>query len=183
MGFVDGDMITYKTLLDILPEETTEKIAKLTDAILVHSNRQGMIFICGNGGSAANANHFAEDLCLNKSRGLKVVSLCSNTPWITAIANDIDYDYIFVEQLKSLASQNDLLITISGSANSPNIIKAIEWGNANGLTTFLMTGFYNGCAGKIAQNTINVPSISMGVIESLHLFIFHYILMGVNETK
>src|SRR6202521_5276096 len=113
-----------------------------------HAGR--FVFICGNGGSGANASRLCEDLakgtlrdCEHQKR-LKVLSLTDNTPAILAWGNDEGYDRIFVEQLKNLASPGDLLLAISGSGDSPNIIKAVAWANEHGLTTVGITGFAGG---------------------------------------
>ncbi|ADV61418.1 sugar isomerase (SIS) [Isosphaera pallida ATCC 43644] len=143
---------------------------------------RAMIFVIGNGGSGANASHLCEDLnkCTlrdfeNQSR-LRVLSLTDNTPGITAWANDEGYDRIFVEQLKTYASPGDVLIAISGSGNSPNILKAVEWANANGLTTFGMTGFSGGKLKTMAHKTIHVAIDDMGIAESIHQVVFHWVV-------
>jgi D-sedoheptulose 7-phosphate isomerase len=140
------------------------------------------VFLIGNGGSGSNASHICEDL--NKGtledfahqRRLKVLSLTDNTPAITAWGNDEGYDRIFVEQLKTYASPGDLLVAISGSGNSPNVLRAVEWANANGLTTVGLTGFGGGTLRKIAQHSLHVDVDDMGIAESLHLVAFHWII-------
>ena len=109
------------------------------------------VFICGNGGSGANASHFCEDLGKSsldprdfnndEMTRLKVLSLTDNTPYILAWGNDEGFERIFVEQLKNFASPGDMLISISGSGNSPNVLRAVEWANSHGLTTWGVTGF------------------------------------------
>src|SRR5262249_33649482 len=113
-----------------------------------HAGR--FVFIIGNGGSAANASHLCEDLAkctlrdFEAQKRLKVLSLTDNTAGIMAWANDEGYDRVFVEQLKNLASPGDLLLAISGSGNSPNVLKAVDWANRHGLTTVGLTGFAGG---------------------------------------
>ena len=109
------------------------------------------VFLCGNGGSGSNASHFCEDMGKgtilrqdfdnDAKKRLKILSLTDNTPYILAWANDEGFDRVFVEQLKNLASPGDLLIAISGSGNSPNILKAVEWANRHDITTAGCTGF------------------------------------------
>jgi len=140
------------------------------------------VFICGNGGSGANASHFCEDLAkctlrdFESQKRLKVLSLTDNTPGIMAWANDEGYERIFVEQLKNLATPGDLLLAISGSGNSPNILKAVTWANDHGLTTVGITGFSGGKLKTLARHNLHVPIDDMGIAESLHLVVFHWII-------
>src|SRR5207249_1604922 len=145
-----------------------------------HSGR--FVFIVGNGGSGANASHLCEDLAkctlrdFESQRRLRVLSLTDNTPWVMAVANDISYEAIFVEQLKNLASPGDLLVAISGSGNSPNILRAVEWANAHGLTTVGATGFGGGKLKTLAHHNLHVPLDDMGIVESIHLTAFHWVV-------
>ena len=124
-----------------------EKVSELIEAAYDDGR---FVFIIGNGGSGANASHLCEDLAkctlrdFENQKRLKVLSLTDNTAGIMAWANDEGYDRIFVEQLKNLASPGDLLLAISGSGNSPNILKAVSWANDHGLTTVGITGFSGG---------------------------------------
>ncbi len=145
------------------------------------------VFIIGNGGSGSTASHLCEDLAkctlrdFNGQRRLRVLSLTDNTPWVTAVANDINYESIFLEQLKNLASPGDLLLAISGSGNSPNILRAVEWANANGLETLGITGFDGGKLGKIAGHSLHVAVDDMGIVESCHLVVFHWMIDDLNR--
>ncbi len=145
------------------------------------------VFIIGNGGSGANASHLCEDLAkctlrdFENQRRLKVLSLTDNTPWLMAIANDISYERVFVEQLKNLASAGDLLLAISGSGNSPNILRAVEWANENGLTTVGITGFGGGTLKSLAQENLHAPVDDMGIAESVHLAVFHWVIDDLNR--
>lgn len=147
------------------------------------------VFICGNGGSGANASHFCEDLgksTLNPEDfnnddmpRLKVLSLTDNTPYILAWGNDEGFERIFVEQLKNFASPGDMLITISGSGNSPNVLRAVEWANSHQLTTWGVTGFDGGQLQQLANHNLHVDSDDMGLVESVHLVAFHWVLDDV----
>src|SRR3954452_4373718 len=123
------------------------ELEKLNDLIEAAYHAGRFVFICGNGGSGSNSSHLCEDLAkctlrdFEHQKRLKVLSLTDNTPAILAWGNDEGFDRIFVEQLKNLASPGDLLVAISGSGNSPNILKAVEWANREGLTTVGITGF------------------------------------------
>lgn len=145
-----------------------------------HSGR--FVFIIGNGGSGSNASHLCEDLAkctladFDNQKRLRVLSLTDNTAWIMAVANDINYEGIFVEQLKNLASPGDLLVAISGSGNSPNIMKAVEWANTHGMTTVGVTGFGGGKLKAQAHHNLHAPVHDMGVAESLHQVVFHWVI-------
>jgi D-sedoheptulose 7-phosphate isomerase len=141
-----------------------------------------LVFVIGNGGSGSNASHLCEDLakCTLKDfetqKRLRVLSLTDNTAWIMAVANDISYERIFVEQLKNLASPGDVLLAISGSGNSPNILSAVEWANEHGLTTIGITGFSGGKLKPVAHHNLHAPVHDMGIAESLHLVVFHWLV-------
>lgn len=156
-----------------------ENLSALLEAAY-HEGR--LVFICGNGGSGANASHLCEDLAkctlrdFETQKRLRILSLTDNTPWIMAVANDLSYDRIFVEQLKNLASPGDLLLAISGSGNSPNVLRAVEWANDNGLTTVGITGYSGGTLRTLAQHQFHVELDDMGTVESLHQIAFHWII-------
>ena len=140
------------------------------------------VFIIGNGGSGANASHLCEDLCkctlrdFENQKRLRVLSLTDNTAGIMAWANDEGYERIFVEQLKNLASPGDVLLAISGSGNSPNILRAVEWANHNGMTTLGITGFGGGKLKSLAHLNFHAGIDDMGIAETLHVVAFHYII-------
>jgi D-sedoheptulose 7-phosphate isomerase len=162
------------------------EVKSLADAIFDCYQRGRFVFIAGNGGSGSNASHFCEDLGkgslrredfdIDSKKRLRVISLTDNTPYILAWGNDEGFDRVFVEQLKNLASAGDLLIAISGSGNSPNILRAVDWANRNGLRTFGCTGFSGGKLRDLAQMGFHVPLDDMGLVESIHLTAFHWIV-------
>jgi len=161
----------------------------LADDIFAAYEAGRYVFICGNGGSGSNSSHFCEDLgkstldrkdFLNdEKRRLKVLSLTDNTPYILAWGNDEGFDRIFVEQLKNFASPGDVLIAISGSGNSPNILRAVEWANKHDLTTWGITGYTGGTLQTLGKKNLHVPLDDMGMVESIHLLAFHWILNDV----
>ena len=110
---------------------------------------------------------------------LKVLSLTDNTGWIMAVGNDLDYDQIFVQQLMNYGSQGDLVIAISGSGNSPNVLNAVEWANQQGLKTFGLTGYDGGRLKDLQQAGLHVDLDDMGMVESIHLCLFHWVLNDV----
>jgi D-sedoheptulose 7-phosphate isomerase len=158
------------------------QVEALADLIEERYHAGRFVFIAGNGGSGANASHLCEDLAkctlrdFDRQKRLKVLSLTDNTPWLMAVANDISYEAVFVEQLKNLASPGDLLLAISGSGNSPNILRAVEWANTNGLTTVGITGFGGGKLRTLAHRSLHVGVDDMGVAESIHLVAFHWLI-------
>jgi D-sedoheptulose 7-phosphate isomerase len=151
------------------------------------SNR--FVFIFGNGGSGTTASHMAEDLgksTLDEQelydesfKRLRVLSLTDNAGWLMAVGNDLSYDQIFVQQLMNYGSSQDLVIAISGSGNSPNVLKAIDWANRHGLVTFGLTGYDGGQLKQRAQHGVHVPLDDMGMVESIHLCLFHWVLNDV----
>lgn len=171
---------TYKrksiAALESIPEEAVARLIEL----LSRAREEGrQVFTCGNGGSAATASHLANDLGKGASYGrdlrFRVIALTDNIPWMTALANDTDYSQIFVEQLKNFARPGDLLIAISGSGNSPNVIEAVDWANEKGLDTVGMTGRPGGKLGQKAGLPIFIESEHMGHIEEGHFLLQHLV--------
>jgi D-sedoheptulose 7-phosphate isomerase len=162
------------------------EVKALADAIFECYRQRRTVFLCGNGGSGSNASHFCEDLGKGTLRRqdfdddhkhrLRVLSLTDNTPYILAWGNDEGFERVFVEQLKNLAEPGDLLIAISGSGNSPNVLGAVEWANRNGLATFGCTGFSGGRLRTLARQGLHVPLDDMGIVESIHLTAFHWVV-------
>jgi D-sedoheptulose 7-phosphate isomerase len=171
-----------RELLQVNPAE----VRLLADAIYECYQQGRFVFVCGNGGSGSNASHFCEDLGKgtlrredfdnDRKKRLRILSLTDNTPYILAWGNDEGFDRVFVEQLKNLASAGDLLIAISGSGNSPNVLRAVDWANRNGLKTFGCTGFKGGKLRELAHQGLHVPLDDMGIVESIHLTAFHWVV-------
>ena len=171
-----------KELMRIDPAE----VKTLAELVYDCYTRGAMVFVCGNGGSGSNASHFCEDIGKGSLRRqdfeddtkkrIRIISLTDNTPYILAWGNDEGFDRIFVEQLKNLAGPGDLLIAISGSGNSPNILKAVEWANAHGMKTVGCTGFTGGQLRSLAQHALHVPLDDMGIVETVHLAAFHWVV-------
>jgi D-sedoheptulose 7-phosphate isomerase len=156
--------------------------------ILEAYNNRKMIFIIGNGGSASNASHFAEDLSKgaitdqNVEKRIRAISLAENVPFITASANDTGYENIFVSQLITFANPGDYLIAISGSGNSKNIIKAVEYAKIRKINVIGVTGYDGGKLKELSDISVHVPLHEMCTIESLHSIIFHYITGHIREV-
>lgn len=135
------------------------------------------IFVCGNGGSASTASHFACDIVkgasFNRESRFRIMALTDSLPTITAYSNDVSYECVFAEQLKNFAQPGDVLIAISGSGNSPNVLRAIEYANSIGCKTIALTGRDGGKLGPLAQLEIRVREQHMGRIEDGHMIICH----------
>ncbi|MDC1416042.1 D-sedoheptulose-7-phosphate isomerase [Candidatus Pelagibacter bacterium nBUS_25] len=135
-------------------------------------NGDNKVFVCGNGGSAALADHFACDhqKILHETKKYRpfVISLVSNHALGTAISNDVNYKSIFSEQLKQMARKGDILIVISASGKSQNVIEAIKWAKKNKMISISLTGFNGGQAKKISQLNLHIQSKNYGVIEANH---------------
>lgn len=162
------------------------EVRGLADSIYEAFQNEQFVFIFGNGGSATLASHLAEDLgkgCLPEpdllaetTRRVKVMSLTDNVGWLTAVGNDLGYEQIFLQQLINYARPGDLAIAISGSGNSPNVIKAVDWANRQGLTTFGMTGFDGGKLKQLQKAGLHVALDDMGMVESVHACVVHWVI-------
>jgi len=144
------------------------------------------IFVCGNGGSASTSSHFVCDMVKGASYGysrrFKIMALTDSLPTLTAYSNDVSYDAVFVEQLKNFAEPGDLFLGISGSGNSPNVLRAIEYANSYGLKTIALTGRDGGQLGRLAQLEINAREPHMGRIEDAHMIVCHMIAYRFMEA-
>jgi D-sedoheptulose 7-phosphate isomerase len=148
-------------------------------------NRQ--IFVCGNGGSASTASHFVTDMVkgasLAHTRRFRIQALTDSLSTITAYANDISFDCIFAEQLRNHAAPGDLVVCISGSGNSPNVIAATEYARQAGCRTIALTGRDGGKLGPLADLNIAIGHPHMGRIEDLHLIVCHMISYSFMDTQ
>jgi D-sedoheptulose 7-phosphate isomerase len=147
----------------------------------------GTVFACGNGGSAAISNHLHCDhlkgVQTDTNLKPKVVSLSATIETITAIANDISYDEIFAYQLRTLAEAGDLLVTVSSSGDSENVVRACRWAKDNGVATIAMTGFDGGRSGDIADINLHVDADNYGVIEDVHQSLMHILAQYVRQAQ
>lgn len=159
------------------------KIDELKRNIHKTLKKDRTIFVCGNGGSASISNHFQVDFIksnlLRKKIKPKIISLSNNIESITAIANDINYESIFSYQLKCFAKKDDLLICISSSGNSKNIINAIKISKKIEMKNFLLCGFDGGSGKRISDHHIHIPSNNYGIVEDIHQSILHMICQNI----
>ena len=160
-----------------------------SDLIFQAWKNDRFVFLFGNGGSGTTASHMAEDLGKSTLRNedlydeskkrLRVLSLTDNAGWIMAIGNDLAYDQIFVQQLMNYGSAGDVAIAISGSGNSRNVLNAVDWANRHNLATFGLTGFDGGKLKTMQNDGLHVAMDDMGIVESIHLCLFHWVLDDV----
>jgi D-sedoheptulose 7-phosphate isomerase len=169
---------TYLTqLARTLEEIPREALAAVAQALWETYQRDGTIIICGNGGSAATASHFACDLAKwtisTERRRLRALALTDNVPLMTAWSNDRSYDSLFVEQLLTHYRPGDLLVAISGSGNSPNVLQAVAWANQVDAPTVGLSGFDGGKLAQLARYSLHVPNHVMPQVEDAHSAICH----------
>lgn len=174
---------TIKNYLDLVKDTITKldsiQLEKAVDAFMRVYQEGKTIYVMGNGGSAATATHIAGDMVKGASFGLekrfRVISLTDNMTAIMAIANDVSYDEIFVEQLKNFIQSGDLVLGISGSGNSNNVVKSLELAKSKGVQTIAFCGYKGGKISELADIVIHAKVIDMEVSEDLHLIAFHTI--------
>lgn len=177
---------TVQDLLNHTPFEAVEAVVN----VLIAANRAGQtVFICGNGGSAATATHFGCDLAkrpiVKGQPRFRVVALTDNNALITALGNDIGYEAIFSEQLLPLVREGDIVIGISGSGNSPNVLNAMTVAREAGALTVGFCGYDGGKLKGMVDIPVHVPSFNMAMVEDVHLMIEHAIcerLLALNQA-
>jgi D-sedoheptulose 7-phosphate isomerase len=162
------------------------ELPKLGEALRDAWRTGHTVYLCGNGGSAANAVHLANDFLygagLRNGGGLKVEALSANSAVLTCLANDLGYDQIFSEQIKVKANAGDVLIVLSGSGNSDNVVRALEVGNAKGMRTFAILGYSGGRCKTAAQYAIHFAVDDMQVAEDLQLIVGHICMQWLHAN-
>jgi D-sedoheptulose 7-phosphate isomerase len=173
-----------KSALDIIPPEPLQALA---EALILAWKEKRQVFIFGNGGSAGNAIHLANDFLYGISRefghALRVTALPANSAVLTCLANDEGYDSIFFRQLAVLANKGDVVIVFSGSGNSPNILKALEYCSQNSINSFAVVGYSGGKAKALADHAIHVPVNDMQISEDLQLVVGHLMMQWLYAHK
>ena len=163
-----------KSTIDRIPTERVEAMGEILYRAYRHSKQ---VFIIGNGGSAATASHMACDLgkntiAPNRPR-FRVLSLNDNMPLLSALANDVGYEHVFSEQLTNLIRPGDVLISITGSGNSPNILRAMEYARTRAAMNIALLGFDGGRAMELADEYVLVPANDYGIVEDVHMVLDH----------
>ncbi|MGV3773604.1 MAG: D-sedoheptulose-7-phosphate isomerase [Verrucomicrobiales bacterium] len=176
-----------KAALDSIP---VGEVAALINKLKAAHQQDRQIFIFGNGGSASNASHFITDLGKGASDKLakrfRCMSLNDNISWITALGNDYSYEEVYSRQLTNFAKPGDIALTLSVSGNSPNLVKAFEWANQNGLETVAIVGAKKGKLAQIAKQVIIIKDEHYGRVEDAQMGICHmlcYAFMEIEELK
>jgi D-sedoheptulose 7-phosphate isomerase len=173
-------------LTEILQQLDWAPIQRLSEMLTELSTRQGQVLICGNGGSAANAVHWATDFLYPMTRGgkpgISFVALPANTSILTCLANDTAYDQIFSRQVEVMGRSGDLLIALSGSGNSPNILRAIEAARARGLRTFGIFGYNGGKALPMVDDALHVKVDDMQIAEDAQMIACHMLMRALLES-
>ncbi len=166
-----------KRLNEALAGDAMNVVSTLAEHLLAIWDNDRHLFICGNGGSAGNAIHLANDFIYGagrrRGRGLKVEALSANPAVLTCLANDVGYDHVFSEQLKVKGGKDDVLVVLSGSGNSPNVVNALKTGNQLGMATFAILGYSGGKCRDLAKFPIHFPIDDMQVAEDLQLIVGH----------
>jgi D-sedoheptulose 7-phosphate isomerase len=175
----------FSRLSETLKKLDIQVIEQFVDALLQARDTENTVFIFGNGGSAATASHvtgdFLKGISFELDKRFRVMCLSDNTAGITAISNDLGYEDIFVEQLKVFLKKNDLVVGISGSGNSVNVVKAMEYAGRQGAKTVAMCGFNGGKIKELADLVIHIPISDMEITEDIHIIIFHAIKQVLNR--
>ena len=171
-----------KKVLDVFPVEDFERLVDLM--LLAHRN-DNAVYAMGNGGSAASASHFVCDInkgvCGGLPKRIRAMCLNDNVPTVLAYANDTSYDLIFVEQLKNFLKPHDVVIAISGSGNSKNVLAAVEYANMLGAITVGLAGFDGGKLAQIASMPIVIPVDDMQKTEDMHMILIHMLTQILRE--
>lgn len=181
--WIENYLKAQKAALDSIP---AAGVAQLIDTLRVAHREDRQIFVFGNGGSAANASHFATDLGKGASdkvgKRFRVLSLNDNVSWMTAIGNDYAYEDIFVRQLECYGRKGDVALSLSVSGNSPNCVKALEWAKKNGLRTIALVGGKRGRMAEIADQVVVVNDTHYGRAEDGQMGICHLLCYAFMEN-
>ncbi len=186
MDHIEHYLSELKITLDTLDLKAVQQAREWVGEIRSEGRQ---LFLCGNGGSAATASHLANDLGKGASYGkpaaqrFRVVALTDNVPWMTALANDVGYEAIFAEQLRNLGQAGDLLIAISGSGNSPNVLNAVQVAREQGMRTIGWCGFGGGKLATAVDLPVVVSSQHMGRVEDVHAIMMHLVCYYFMERE
>ena len=173
-------------LRELLEGFDTEAFEKIVNQILSAYADENRIFVMGNGGSAATASHLACDInkgcCFDLDKKFKMICLNDNLPTLMALANDVSYDVVFVEQLKNFFKPQDLVIGISGSGNSENVLQAIRYAKDNGGQTIGMSGYAGGKLAQLVDIAFIARCDDMQKIEDAHVIVAHMLMQAIYRS-
>lgn len=174
-------------LSDVLQRLDWTPLERLTKALSALTAHQGQVLICGNGGSAATAIHWATDFLYPMTRwgrpGIPFVALPANTSILTCLANDTAYEQVFSRQIEVLGRRGDLLIALSGSGNSPNVLRAIEAARERGMKTFGVFGYNGGQALPLVDDALHVAVDDMQIAEDVQLIACHIVMRSLLDSS
>jgi D-sedoheptulose 7-phosphate isomerase len=177
-----------KDINNTVDKVPVNQLNQVIQVLLAAYENDSFVFVMGNGGSAATASHLACDLnkgtinAATKHKRFKVMALTDNMPMITAWANDVDYENIFAEQLAHFINPGDVVIGISGSGNSPNIINAFKFAATQSAITIGLTGFEGGLVKDVVDHCLTIPSDNMQHIEDMHMIASHLIASVIRDS-
>ncbi len=181
-NWITDYLSAQKRAIDSIPADA---VARCIDMLATALREDRQIFCCGNGGSASNSSHFVTDLGKGSSdavgKRFRVLSLNDNVSWMTAIGNDYSYEDIFSRQLENYGRAGDVLICVSVSGNSPNVVKALQWAKAHGLRTIALVGAKRGKAADLGDETIVVNDTHYGRVEDVQMHILHMLCYAFME--
>ncbi|MEC4805605.1 MAG: SIS domain-containing protein [Jaaginema sp. PMC 1079.18] len=178
---------SYRAKLhQVLESDAMDLIPELGFALLSAWQERRGVYLCGNGGSAGNAIHLANDLIygagMKVGGGVRVEALSANSAVLTCLANDLGYEQVYAQQLRVKANPGDILVALSGSGNSPNIVSALQVGNQIGMKTFAILGFSGGLCKELAQVPLHFPINDMQIAEDIQLIIGHICMQWLCEN-
>ena len=172
-----------KRVLDLIDRGALSEVMNLLESARLDGRH---IFIMGNGGSAATASHFCCDfnkgISCSKKKPYRMICLNDNVPTMMAYANDVSYDEVFLGPLRNFYDEGDVVIGISGSGNSANVVKAMEWAAAHGAVTIAFTGYDGGRLKRIARYGVHVPVDDMQITEDLHMVLDHCMMKILSHS-
>jgi D-sedoheptulose 7-phosphate isomerase len=178
--YIDGQVSALRSI-------PADQVGKLVSLFRKALDEDRQIFVCGNGGSAANASHFITDLGKGSSdktyRRFRCLSLNDNVSWMTALGNDYDYSEVFSRQLMNVARPGDILMVMSVSGSSPNLVKAVDWAKSNGCVSIALVGGRKGRLAEIADHVLVIDDTHYGRVEDAHMGICHIIAYAFMEIE
>ncbi|BCB76628.1 SIS domain-containing protein [Phytohabitans flavus] len=168
-------------LKKVIDQVDVDQVTAVIDTLVRVHDRAGSVYIFGNGGSASTASHFVTDFNKGIGASFRLACLNDNVPTVLAVANDIGYDQVFVHQLHSLLDPTDLVIAISGSGNSPNVVEAVRYAKGRDVETVALVGYDGGQLRELADHCIHVPVPDMQKVEDVHLAMNHLMMTVLKD--
>lgn len=187
MNYIDKISDYFNRLKETIDKISREDVNQLMNILLKAKDEGKTVFTMGNGGSSSTASHFCCDfnkgISFGQDKMFKFICLNDNIPTMMAYANDMSWDEIFVGPLKNFLQKGDIVIGISGSGNSNNVVKALEYANSAGAFTIGLTGYSGGKVKQICQHNVHIPVDEMQITEDLHLVLDHCIMSILHEEN